>query len=130
MEQKIFQEWSKDDVRAWAEDFIGAAGAQKLFNNDMNGLALSHAQRQDLQACGLNTGLSLQVLAKVAEKLRCKIFHIQPPSLSLLYLYLYQCTPNIPHVCFHMLSALNWLACALLMHNMLLCICTHKHLYL
>jgi|688.fasta_scaffold187512_1 hypothetical protein len=69
MEQKSFKEWSKEDVRAWAEGFIGATEANKLFDNDMSGLSLSHAQTQDLKDCGLTSGKSLEVLAKVAEQL-------------------------------------------------------------
>lgn len=74
MEQKNFKEWSKEDVRTWAEGFMEAHEARKLFENDMSGLALSHAKSQDLKECGLSGGKSLEVLAKV-EGLLGKVLH-------------------------------------------------------
>ena len=74
MERKDFEEWSKEDVRTWAEGFMEATEAQMLFENDMSGLALSHAQKKDLQECGFTGGKSLEILAKV-KKLLGKVHH-------------------------------------------------------
>ena len=69
MEQKSLKEWTKEDVRAWAEGFMEAAEARKLFENDMSGLALSRAEKEDLRECGLSRGMSLEVLERVADLL-------------------------------------------------------------
>ena len=82
MEDKIFNEWNKDEVYEWAQGFIEATEAKKLLDQDMSGLALSHATIENLQACGLTVGTSLVVHTKVKEKLSGKVHCDLPDSLS------------------------------------------------
>jgi hypothetical protein len=82
MESKPFEEWSKEEVKAWATKFITETDAQKLLENEMSGNALSIAKTEDLKLCGLSVGSSLVLLKEVVQQRDGKFLTDVTHSLS------------------------------------------------
>jgi hypothetical protein len=82
MERKPFEEWSRDEVKEWATQFIGDTDAQKLWENEMSGKALSLAKPKHLKLCGLSMGSSLLLVDKVVEQRAGKVLTDMSHSLS------------------------------------------------
>jgi hypothetical protein len=82
MEGKPFEEWNREEVKAWATKFLGETDAQKLWESEMSGNELSIAETRDLTLCGLTVGRSLKLLQKVSEKRAGKVLTDVSHSLS------------------------------------------------